>query len=227
LTDGGHDLDRWVEVERFLNGHLVAEDETLTQALEAARGAGLPGIDIDPGMGKLLQLLAGLVDARQILELGTLGGYSTIWLARALPPGGRVVTLELDPRYAEVAQASIARAGLEGSVELIVGPALESLRRLADEGRGPFDLVFIDADKQSTPEYFTWSLELTRPGSLIVVDNVVRRGTLVDAASTDPNTQGMRRFVELAGAERRVAATAIQTVGSKDYDGFVVARVLG
>jgi predicted O-methyltransferase YrrM len=165
--------------------------------------------------------------AREILEIGTLGGYSTIWLARALPPGGRLVTLELDPAHAEVARANVARAGLAHAVELRVGPALETLPRLAAEGRGPFDLVFLDADKGGYPAYLAWALRLTRRGSLIVADNVVRDGAVIDPASEDPNVLGVRRFLELLAAEPRVSATAVQTVGSKGYDGFAIALVTG
>jgi predicted O-methyltransferase YrrM len=212
-------------VDRYLTGLLVGEDAALDAALAANAAAGLPAIDVSPNQGKLLQLIAEIHGARTILELGTLGGYSTIWLARALPPEGRLTTLELDPRYAEVAKANIARAGLAERVEVRVGAALESLARLAAEGAGPFDLIFVDADKVSTPEYFSWALELSRPGTVIIVDNVVRDGQVIDPASRDPSVQGMRRFLEQLAVEPRVSATAIQTVGSKGHDGFSLAVV--
>ena len=215
----------WTAVERYLTDLLVGADPALDAALEASAAAGLPAHEVSPNHGKLLFLLARIQRARTILELGTLGGYSTIWLARALPAGGRLVTLEADQRHAEVARANVARAGLADLVELRVGRALETLPRLAAEGRAPFDLVFVDADKGSNPEYLAWVLELSRPGGLIVADNVVRGGAVVDAASGDPSVQGVRRFYELLAAEPRVSATAIQTVGSKGYDGFAIALV--
>ena len=200
-------------------------DPALDAALQASAAAGLPAIGVSPNQGKLLQLLARLQGARAILELGTLGGYSTIWLARALPPGGRLVTLEADSKHAEVARANLARAGLADVVEVRLGRGLDTLPRLAAEGAGPFDLIFIDADKPSIPEYFAWALKLSRRGSLIVVDNVVRDGEVVDAGSSDPNVQGVRRFNELLAAEQRVSATTLQTVGSKGYDGLTFALV--
>jgi predicted O-methyltransferase YrrM len=217
--------DRWAAVDRYLTDLLVGPDPALAAALEASAAAGLPAINVSPPQGKLLHLLARALGARNILEVGTLGGYSTIWLGRALPPGGRLVTLESEPQHAEVARANLARAGLSGVVELRLGPAADTLPRLAAEGRGPFDLVFIDADKPNTPAYFTWALKLTRKGSVIVVDNVVRRGGLADAASADEDVRGMRRFLETAAAEPRVSTTAIQTVGGKGYDGFAVVLV--
>lgn len=180
-----------------------------------------------PNLGKLLWMLARVSGARNVLEIGTLGGYSTIWLARALPQDGRLITLEVDEKYADVARANIARAGLAEVVELRLGRALDTLPQLAAESRGPFDLTFIDADKTRTAEYFAWALALSRPGSLIVVDNVVRGGAVIDPASGDPNVQGIRRFFELASAEPRVTATAIQTVGSKGHDGLAIALVNG
>ena len=176
-------------------------------------------------MGKLLQLFAQSIGARRILEIGTLGGYSTIWLARAVAPGGRVVTLELNSAFAEVARSNLARAGLAARVEVRIGPALETLPLLAAEASEPFDLIFIDADKESTAEYFRWALNLSRRGSLIVVDNVVREGTLIDDDRRDAHIQGIRDFYALAAAEPRVSMTAIQTVGIKGYDGFAVALV--
>jgi predicted O-methyltransferase YrrM len=200
-------------------------DPALDEALKASVAAGLPAINVSPNQGKFLQLLARVQGARTILEIGTLGGYSTIWLARALPEGGRLITLEADPMHAEIARANVARAGLDGVVELLLGQALETLPQLAAQRRGPFDLIFIDADKPSYPDYLTWALRLSRRGSLILADNVIRDGAVVNAASDDPRVQGVRRFNELLAAERRVSATAIQTVGCKGYDGFAVALV--
>jgi predicted O-methyltransferase YrrM len=215
----------WTAVDRYITDLLVPPDPALDGALEASAAAGLPPINVAPNQGKLLWLLARLQGARTILEIGTLGGYSTIWLARALPAGGRLITLEIDPKHAEVARASIARAGLAGVVELRLGRALDTLPQLAAQGRGPFDLIFIDADKPNNPDYFAWALKLSRRGSLIIVDNVVRDGAVADAASSDPSVQGVRRLNELLAAEPRVSATAIQTVGSKGYDGFAIALV--
>ena len=217
--------ERWTAVDEYIGGLLLPPDPALDAALTDSAAAGLPPINVSPAQGKLLQLLARLQGARAILEIGTLAGYSTIWLARALPTGGQMITLEAEPKHAEVARANIARAGLSDVVELRLGPALETLPRLAAEGRGPFDLIFIDADKQSTAEYFSWALRLARRGSLIVVDNVVRNGAVADADSTDPSIQGIRRFNDVLAAEGRVSATAIQTVGSKGYDGFALALV--
>ena len=222
--------ERWIAVDRYLADALVGPDEALAAALEANAAADLPAIDVSAPQGKLLYLLARLRGARTILELGTLGGYSTIWLGRALPPDGRLVTLEAEARYAEVARANITRAGLGDLVELRLGPALDTLPQLAAEAPEPFDLVFIDADKQNTPEYFQWALELTRPGSVIVTDNVIRDGALIDTSNEDPVVLGGRRFHELLAADRlgeqRVSATTIQTVGSKGYDGFTLALVM-
>lgn len=216
---------QWMAVDEFLGGLLLEEDPALDAALEACAAAGLPPIQVSPCQGKLLHLLARVRGAQRVLEIGTLGGYSTIWLARALPRGGRLITIEIDPHHAKVASANIAAANLARQVELRVGPALEWLPKLAAEKPNPFDLIFIDADKVSTPEYFRWALKLSAPGSLIIVDNVVRKGALVEAHSTDPAVQGMRRFLELLAAEPRVMATAVQTVGSKGYDGFAIALV--
>ncbi|MBA2537739.1 MAG: O-methyltransferase [Actinobacteria bacterium] len=216
---------RWREVDRYFTDLLVRPDPALDAARDVSAAAGLPSIEVTANQGKLLQLLAQIQGARAILELGTLGGYSTIWLARALPSGGRLITLELDPRYAEVARSNVAQAGLADLVEIRVGPALDTLPRLAAEGAGPFDLIFIDADKASYPEYLAWALELSRPGTLIIADNVVRDGAVLDASSEDPSVQGARRFTELLAAEPRVTSTAIQTVGSKGYDGFALALV--
>jgi predicted O-methyltransferase YrrM len=217
--------EQWTAVDRYLTDRLVPSDPALDGALAASADAGLPAISVAPNQGKLLQLLARIQGARNILEVGTLGGYSTIWLARALPPGGRLVTLELIPKHAEVARDSIARAGLAEVVDLRLGRAVDSLAQLATEAREPFDFVFIDADKASIPEYFAWALKLTRRGSVIVVDNVIRKGAVADASSEDPNVRGVRRFNELVAAEPRVSATAVQTVGSKGYDGFALLLV--
>ena len=225
-----HEQERWTAVDRYITDSLLESDPVLDAALDASDAAGLPPIAVTPSQGKLLQLLVRLAGAHTVLELGTLGGYSTIWLARALPADGRLLTLEANPEYAEVAQANVARAGLADIVEMRVGPALDTLPELAAEGAGPFDVIFIDADKQNNPGYFTWALELSQPGSMIIADNVVRGGAILDPLATDPRlgdggVQGVRRFYELLAAEPRVSATAIQTVGSKGYDGFAVALV--
>jgi predicted O-methyltransferase YrrM len=224
--------DTWASVDRYFSDLLLPSDHAdhaLEAALEASVAAGLPAINVSPNKCKLLILIARVHGARRILEIGTLGGYSTIWLARALPAAGsgsgRVITLEYDPKHAEVARANLDRAGLTQVVDLRVGAALDTLPQLAAEGLGPFDFIFIDADKVNYPSYWTWSLKLSRPGSLIVIDNVVRNGGIVDANSSDKNIQGVRRFNELLAAETRVTATAIQTVGAKGYDGFAVALV--
>jgi predicted O-methyltransferase YrrM len=219
--------DQWNAVDRYFSDLFVPPDAALDAALQATADAGMPLINVAPNQGQLLHILALSVGARAILEIGTLGGYSTIWLARALPAGGHLVTLEADPRHAEVARANIARAGLADVVEVRLGRGLDTLPQLAAEGRGPFDLVFIDADKASTADYFAWALKLSRRGSLIIVDNVVRDGAVADAASDDPNVQGIRRFAAAAAAEPRVTVTAIQTVGSKGYDGLAIAVVTG
>jgi predicted O-methyltransferase YrrM len=217
--------ERWTAVDRYLTDLLVPADPALEAAREASAAAGLPPHEVSPSQGKLLELLARLQGARTILEIGTLGGYSTIWLARALPADGSLITLEADPGYAEVARANLARAGLADVVQLRAGAALDTLPRLAAEGRGSFDLIFIDADKASNPEYLGWALELSRRGSLIVADNIVRAGTVLDADSGDPVVRGVRRFLELLAAEPRVSATAIQTVGAKGHDGLAIALV--
>lgn len=216
---------RWSEVDDYLSGHYLPEDPVLEAALAASAEAGLPQIQVSPLHGKLLLLLAKATGARRILEVGTLGGYSTIWLARGLPPGGRLITLELEPAHAEVARSNLARAGLAAVAEVRVGSALDSLAGLAAEDSGPFDLIFLDADKPNTSTYFGWALKLSRPGTLIVVDNVVRRGEVADPDSDDPRVEGMRRFHERVAAEPRVTATTIQTVGSKGWDGFTLAVV--
>ena len=221
--------DRWAAVDRYISEKLVGADPALDGAVEHSTAAGLPPIAVSPPQGKLLNLLARTIGARRILEVGTLGGYSTIWLARALSGGGRLVTLEANPDYAEVARANLARAGFADIVELRVGAALDTLPRLAAEGGEPFDLIFIDADKKNTPNYFTWALELSRPGSLIIADNVIRDGGVIDPDSDDPAVQGSQRFHDMLSSERdgarRVSATTIQTVGVKGYDGFTLALV--
>jgi len=217
--------DLWTEVDHYIEGLLLGDDEALEAARRSSAEAGLPAIAVSPPQGKMLELLARVRGAHTILELGTLGGYSTIWMARALPADGRLVTLELDPDYAEVARANIARAGLGHLVEQRIGPAIETLPELVAEGAGPFDLIFLDADKASYPDYLPWTLELSAPGTLIVADNLVRDGRVIDRANDEPSIVGRRRFTELLGAEPRVSATLIQTVGSKGYDGFALGLV--
>jgi predicted O-methyltransferase YrrM len=216
---------RWSEVDDYVTETLRLEDEALTGAARRAQAAGLPSIAVTAAQGMLLRLIAEIHGARRILELGTLGGYSTIFLARALPPGGRLISLELDPERARAAEASIAAAGLSDRAQVRIGPALESLAALEGEGAEPFDLVFIDADKPATPQYFEHALALSRPGTVIIADNVVRAGALADRGTADAGARGMQRFHELLAAEPRVDATTIQTVGSKGYDGFTLVRV--
>ena len=216
-------MELWDKVDQYIADTLVQPDEALASALEASDKAGLPAISVSPAHGKLLWILARLVNAKRILEVGTLGGYSAIWMARALPEGGKLISLEAVAKHAEVARKSIERAGLGAKVEVRVGQALATLPSL----HGPFDLAFIDADKQNNAEYFAWALKLSRPGSVIVVDNVVRDGKVIDARSRDASVQGVRRLNELIAAEKRVSATAVQTVGMKGYDGFAVALVTG
>jgi len=215
----------WTAVDQYLNQSLVPRDPVLEEALKSNAAAGLPSIDVAPNQGKLLHLLARIQGARRILEIGTLGGYSTIWLARALPPDGKLVTLEVEAKHAEVAKANVQRAVLSSIVELRLGPALESLSQLHKEGAPPFDLIFIDADKQNIPAYLEWSLRLSRPGTVIITDNVIRDGAVSNPDDPDPRVQGVRRFFELMAADPRLDATALQTVGSKGYDGFAVAIV--
>jgi predicted O-methyltransferase YrrM len=218
---------QWTAVDRYLTDTLLPPDPALEEALRASSAAGLPAIQVSPPQGKFLMLLALAVQARRVLEIGTLGGYSTIWLARALPQGGtaKLTTLEAVPRHAEVARANLARAGVADLVEVVVGNALDTLPRLAAANAGPFDLIFIDADKPGYPDYLEWSLKLSRRGTVIVADNIVRKGAVTDAASADANVQGTRRFLARVAADRRLSATAIQTVGSKGYDGFALAVV--
>ncbi|MEH1909120.1 MAG: O-methyltransferase [Nostoc sp.] len=217
--------EQWTAVDRYFTDLLVPPDPALDAALQTSAAAGLPPHNVSPNQGKLLLLLAQIQRARTILEIGTLGGYSTIWLARALPSDGRLITLEADPKHAEVARANIAHAGLADIVDLRLGQALSTLPQIAAEGNSPFDLIFIDADKPNNPHYFAWALKLSRRGSLIIADNVVRNGAVIDQSSSDPSVQGVRRFNELLASEPRVCATAIQTVGSKGYDGFAIAIV--
>jgi predicted O-methyltransferase YrrM len=212
----------WSQVDAYLAERLVPSDPALDAALAASKKAGLPEIAVAPNQGKFLNLVATIASARSILEIGTLGGYSTIWLARALPAGGRLITLEVDPKHAEVARGNIEAAGFGDVVEVRVGPAIETLPGV----EGPFDLVFIDADKPNIPQYFSAALERSHPGSVIIVDNVIRGGAVADPASKDASVLGVRRLNELIAAEPRVDATALQTVGSKGYDGLTLALVV-
>ena len=217
----------WADVESYVTELLSPPDEALENAVAASAAAGLPPHQVSPSEGKLLYLLASIRGARRILEIGTLGGYSTIWLARALPPDGRLVTLEAEPLHAEVARANLAAAGLAGRVEVRAGPALESLESLAAEGAGPFDFVFVDADKRSNPAYLDAVLGLVGPGAILVADNVVREGAVVRAAPGDATIDGIRRFLEMTAADERLSATVVQTAGSKGHDGFLLAGVGG
>lgn len=217
--------ETWSAVDDYFSQLLISEDQVLLDTLRESEAAGLPAHNVAPNQGKLLYLLAKLQGARKILEIGTLGGYSTIWLARALPEGGRLLSLEANSRNAEVAAKNIERAGLSSIVDIRVGKAIDTLPVLLEEGEAPFDFVFIDADKPSNPAYLEWSLKLTRPGSVILGDNVVRDGAVVDSTSTDPKVQGVRTFLELMAENPCLSATAIQTVGCKGYDGFALAIV--
>ncbi|MGW0463899.1 O-methyltransferase [Streptomyces sp. NPDC003027] len=219
--------DQWTSVDRYFTDLLAPADEALAAALADSTAAGLPEIAVAPNQGKLLNLLATTLGARTILEIGTLGGYSTIWLARALPADGRLITLEYNPAHADVARANIARAGLDKKVEVRTGAALDTLPRLEAEGTGPFDLVFIDADKANNAHYVSWALKLSRPGALIIVDNVVRGGKVAVAHPDDAAITGTREMIELVSREPRLDATAVQTVGTKGYDGLLLARVVG
>jgi predicted O-methyltransferase YrrM len=215
----------WTAVDHYMIEKLIPRDPVLDEALQANAAGGLPAIDVAPNQGKLLQLLARIQGARRILEIGTLGGYSTIWLARALPSDGKLITLEAEAKHAEVAKANIQRAGLSSIVELRLGPALESLSQLHKEKTAPFDLIFVDADKVNSPGYLEWSLKLSRPGTILILDNVVRDGAVIHAEDADPGVQGMRRFFDMVGVDPRLDATALQTVGSKGYDGFALMIV--
>lgn len=217
--------EQWTAVDSYIEELFLAPDPALQAALDSSKAAGLPTINVSPAQGKLLHVLARVQGARKILELGTLGGYSTIWLARALPTDGRLISLEIDPKHAEIARANIARAELANVVEIQVGRATDSLQRLVKEGRGPFDLIFIDADKPGYAEYLKWALRLSRPGTLIIADNVVRKGAVTDPTSDDENVQGIRKFNEALAAEKRVTTTVIQTVGCKGYDGLALILV--
>jgi predicted O-methyltransferase YrrM len=217
--------ETWTNVDGFFSKLLISPDKALDQALSDSVAAGLPAIAVSPLQGKQLLVLAQMQNSKKILEIGTLGGYSTIWLARALPEGGSLISCEFSQKHADVARANIARAGLSHLVEIRVGPALDTLPMLAAEKRGPFDFIFVDADKRSNPGYFEWALKLSRPGSVILVDNVVRDGAIADLKNTDPDIVGTRRMHEMVAAEGRVTATTIQTVGAKGYDGFTLIRV--
>jgi predicted O-methyltransferase YrrM len=216
----------WTDVDRYFVDSLIPGDPALEAALESSAAAGLPSIQVAPNQGMLLSLLARMCNARRILEIGTLGGYSTIWLARALPPDGRLVTLEFDPKHARVAEDNLKHAGLDGIVSVRVGAALDLLPQIKSEGLGPFDLIFVDANKKNNPDYFQWALDLSASGSVILIDNVVREGGVIDETSKDADILGTRRVLEMMGKEPRVRATAIQTVGSKGYDGFALAVVI-
>jgi predicted O-methyltransferase YrrM len=217
-------IETWTAVDNYISDMIAHSDEALDAALAHSREAGLPPINVSPAQGKMLHILALGLGARRILEVGTLGGYSAIWMARALPPDGRLITLEIDPKHADVARGNLERAGLTNRVEVRLGRAIETLPKIAAEHTGPFDLVFIDADKPSNADYFEWAIRLSRPGTVIVVDNVVRDGGVTDAKGDD-NVQGVRRLFEALKGDQRVSATAVQTVGIKGYDGFVLAVV--
>jgi predicted O-methyltransferase YrrM len=226
MLEVGVSEKNWAKVDGFIADLFVNPDPVLDAALEASEKAGLPEIEVSPSYGKLLFLLAKMVGARKILEIGTLAGYSTIWMARALPKDGRLITLEFDRKHADVARKNIERAGFADKAEVRVGKALDSLPKIEAAGDGPFDLFFLDADKPNNPAYFEWALKLSRKGSLIIADNVVRYGALIDMESKDANVKGVRSFLEMVSREKRVSATAIQTVGVKGHDGFALALVL-
>ena len=218
--------EQWAAVDRYLAEKLLPADPVMDDVLARNAASGLPRIDVSPAQGKFLFLLARMIGARRVLEIGTLGGYSTIWLARALPEGGRVVTLEFDPHHAAVARENVARAGVAHCVELRIGAALDTLPEVESAGLGPFDFIFIDADKGNYPGYLDWALRLARPGTVIVGDNVVRDGAVLDPASTDWNVQGVRAFLDRLASDPRISATGLQTVGAKGWDGFAIALVL-
>lgn len=216
----------WSQVDDYLNELLIPSDRLLEQTLHRNTEAGLPAHDVAPNQGKFLQLLLQIHGSARVLEIGTLGAYSTIWMARALPEHGKIVTLEADPHHAEIARTNLVQAGLIDKVDLRIGPALTTLPDVQEDYREPFDLIFIDADKPSNPDYLRWALRLSRPGSLIIGDNIVRDGEVIHAESTDPRVQGVRQFLKLIADHPRLEATALQTVGSKGYDGLVIARVI-
>ena len=216
---------QWSAVDDYIVDMLIAADPVLTEALERNLAGGLPQHDVSPAQGKFLHLLARMMGAKRVLEIGTLGGYSTIWLARALPSGGSIVTLEYDPKHAAIAKTNIESAGLSHMADIRVGAALDTLPVLYADGLGPFDLIFIDADKPNNPAYLDWAIKLARPGTVIIGDNVVREGAVIDASSADDRVQGVRTFFDMLGADPRVDATALQTVGSKGWDGFTLALV--
>lgn len=215
----------WTSVDDYISEMLVKQDSSLRAAVSASDAAGLPPIQVSPPLGKFIAMLVRLIGARTILEVGTLGGYSTIWMARAIPDGGKVVTLEIDQKHADIAAMNFEKAGLADKIELHVGNARETLPQLIGRGYGPFDLSFIDADKGSNPDYFEWALQMSHPGSVIIVDNVIRDGKVVDASSDDPSVKGVRHLNELMANNPRIDATALQTVGVKGYDGFSIAIV--
>ena len=215
----------WIDVDQYFTEQLHLSDPVLDATMQANTAAELPAIDVAPNQGKFLNILARLTHSKKILEIGTLGGYSTIWLARALPPGGRLISLEFNPKHAEVAKSNIRQAGLSGRVEVRVGAALDSLPQIETEGIAPFDFIFIDADKPNNPGYLEWAVKLSRPGTFIIVDNVVRDGAVSDASSTDPTILGTRKMFDLMSRDARLSSTALQTVGSKGYDGFALAIV--
>lgn len=218
--------ETWAAVDRYFGVQLAPHDEALAACMEANREAGLPSIDVPALMGQFLALIVRISGARRVLEIGTLGGYSTIWLARALPAGGQVVTLEIDQRHAEIARKNLERAGVLDRVQITVGPAVDAMKALTGGAAPAFDLIFIDADKKSLPDYLAWSMELSHPGTVIIADNVVRDGKVLDPQSPDPDIQGVRRMTELMASNPRLSATAIPTVGARGYDGFAVAVVL-
>ncbi|MFZ0392735.1 MAG: O-methyltransferase [Terracidiphilus sp.] len=216
----------WAEVDNYLGDLLAPHDAGLAHAVEANHAAGLPPIDVPPLLGKFLDLMIRISGARRALEIGTLGGYSTIWMARALPDGGKLITLELEPRHAEIARANFEAAGVANRIEVRIGPASESLRAIDQGGSPAFDLIFVDADKERMPEYLDWSLKLSHPGTVIIADNVVRDGKVLNAKTRDPHVRGVQRFLELVAANPHLSATAVPTVGARGFDGFAVAVVV-